>query len=114
MTEAYHRICHPFSPKRASHSDSEPGIWQPTKWEMPKEPLPMPAIKTPQKSLNPSRNLKIPELEHAKGAALGTLVSLHSRRAYKNAIDRFIGWYCAEPRLGFNCVVVFRYRSFLE
>jgi hypothetical protein len=35
-------------------------------------------------------------------AAFGTLVSLHSRRAYKNAIDKFIAWYCSEPRLGFN------------
>jgi len=59
-------------------------------------------------------NLTIPELEHAKAAALGTLVSLHSRRAYKNAIDKFIAWYCSEPRLGFNRAVVLRYRSFLE
>ena len=49
-----------------------------------------------------------------KAAALGTLVSLHSRRAYNNAIDKFIAWYCSEPRLGFNRVVVLRYRSFLE
>jgi hypothetical protein len=56
----------------------------------------------------------IPELEHAKAAALGTLVSLHSRRAYKNAIDKFIAWYCSEPRLGFNRAIVLRYRSFLE
>jgi len=39
---------------------------------------------------------------------------LHSRRAYKNAIDKFIAWYCSEPRLGFNRAVVLRYRSFLE
>jgi site-specific recombinase XerC len=53
-------------------------------------------------------------LEHAKKAALGTLVSFHSRRAYKNAIAKFIAWYCSEPRLGFNRSVVVRYRSFLE
>src|SRR6266581_3016907 len=35
-------------------------------------------------------------------SALGTLVSFHSVRAYKNAIDKFIVWYCSEPRLGFN------------
>ena len=74
----------------------------------------MPAIKTPQKSPGPSPNLKIPELEYAKAAALVTLVSLHSRRAYKSAIDKFIAWYCSEPRLGFNRAVVLRYRSFLE
>jgi site-specific recombinase XerC len=59
-------------------------------------------------------NLTIPELEHAKAAALGTLASSHSRRAYKNAIDKFIAWYCSEPRLGFNRAIVLRYRSFLE
>jgi hypothetical protein len=64
---------------------------------------------------NPVRGiLTITELGHVKAAALGTLVSLHSRRAYKNAIDRFIAWYCSEPRLGFNRAVVLRYRSFLE
>jgi integrase len=66
------------------------------------------------KTANARATLTIPELEHAKAAALGTLVSLHSRRAYKHAIDKFIGWYCSEPRLGFNRAVVLRYRSFLE
>ena len=70
--------------------------------------------KTAEKSPSLSPNLKIPELEHAKAAALSTLVSLHSRRAYKNAIDKFTAWYGSEPRLGFNRAVVLRYRSFLE
>ena len=74
----------------------------------------MSATKMPQKSPSPSPILKIPELEHAKAAALGTLVSFHSVRVYKNAIDKFIVWYCSEPRLGFNRAVVLRYRSFLE
>jgi len=39
---------------------------------------------------------------------------VNSRRAYKHAIDRFIAWYCSEPRLGFNRAIVLRYRSFLE
>src|SRR5271166_6861119 len=42
------------------------------------------------------------------------LASVNSRRAYKHAIDRFIAWYCSEPRLGFNRSIVLRYRSFLE
>jgi hypothetical protein len=59
--------------------------------------------KRPSTNTESSRaNLTIPELEHAKAAALGTLISLHSRRAYKNAIDKFIAWYCSEPRIGFN------------
>jgi site-specific recombinase XerC len=40
--------------------------------------------------------------------------SAHSRRSYEYAIERFIAWYCGEPRLGFNRSVVVRYRSFLE
>lgn len=45
---------------------------------------------------------------------LSTLTFVHSGRAYKHAIDKFIAWYCSEPRLGFNRSVVLRYRSFLE
>ena len=45
---------------------------------------------------------------------LNTLASAHSRRSYKHAIEKFIAWYCSEPRLGFNRSVVVRYRSFLE
>ena len=66
-----------------------------------KEPLPMPKKDRPRTQGSSRVNLTIPELEHAKTAALGTLVSLHARRAYKNAIDKFIAWYCSEPRLGF-------------
>jgi hypothetical protein len=54
-----------------------------------KEPLPMPEKRPSKKTARPRPILTIPELEHAKAAALGTLVSLHSRRAYKNAIDKF-------------------------
>jgi hypothetical protein len=73
----------------------------------------MEATKASQKPSSPSTILAIPELEHAKAAAVGTLVSLHSRRAYKHAIDKFIAWYCSGPRFGFNRTVVLRYRSFL-
>ena len=45
---------------------------------------------------------------------LNTLASPHSRRSYEYAIERFIAWYCDEPRLAFNRSVVVRYRSFLE
>jgi hypothetical protein len=44
----------------------------------------------------------IPELERSKKAVLDSLVSEHSRRAYKHAIEAFIAWYCSEPRIGFN------------
>jgi hypothetical protein len=56
----------------------------------------------------------VPELEQSKAAVLSTLTSAHSRRSYKQAIEKFIDWYCSEPRLGFNRSVVWRYRAFLE
>ena len=37
-----------------------------------------------------------------------------SRRVYEYAIDQFIAWYCSEPRLAFNRVVVVRYRMHPE
>jgi hypothetical protein len=46
--------------------------------------------------------LTIPELEQSKAAALNTLASVHSRRSYAFAIDRFVSWCCSEPRLTFN------------
>ena len=36
------------------------------------------------------------------------------RRVYEYAIDQFINWYCSEPRLAFNRIVVVRYRMYLE
>ena len=34
--------------------------------------------------------------------------------SYEYAIDQFIAWYCSEPRLAFNRIVVVRYRMYLE
>src|SRR6266481_9123204 len=67
-----------------------------------------------RKSVSRSAALTIPELEQSKAAVLNTLTSPHSRRSYGYAIERFIAWYCGEPRLGFNRSVMVRYRSFLE
>jgi site-specific recombinase XerD len=61
-----------------------------------------------------SAALTVPELEQSKAAVLNTLASAHSRRMYKYALERFIAWYCHEPRLAFNRAVVVRYRAFLE
>ena len=65
-------------------------------------------------SAAPSATLTIPELEQSEAAVLSTLASVHSRRSYAYAIERFIAWYCSEPRLTFNRTVVVRYRSYLE
>jgi len=70
--------------------------------------------KKQRKSVNGPVTLTIPELEQSKAAVLNTLASAHSQRSYKYAIERFIAWYCDEPRLAFNRSVVLRYRSFLE
>jgi site-specific recombinase XerD len=45
---------------------------------------------------------------------LNSLGSPASRRVYEYAIDQFIAWYCSEPRLAFNRIVVVRYRMYLE
>src|SRR3984885_1572700 len=60
------------------------------------------------------RVLRLPDLDHCKSAVLNSLGSPASRRVYDYAIDQFIGWYCSEPRLAFNRIVVVRYRFFLE
>src|SRR5271169_467479 len=65
-------------------------------------------------SVSLSATATIPELQQSKTAVLNTLASHHSRRSYEYAIERFIAWYCSEPRLTFNRSVVVKYRSFLE
>ena len=45
---------------------------------------------------------------------LNSLGSAGSRRVYEYALDQFIAWYCSEPRLAFNRIVVTRYRMYLE
>lgn len=71
----------------------------------------------PQKHIEPSvrpDTLTIPELEQSKAAVLNTLASVHSRRSYAFAIDRFIAWYCSEPRLTFNRAVVLKLLCFVR
>jgi integrase len=58
--------------------------------------------------------LKLPALEQSKSAVLNTLPSVSSQRSYDHAIREFIEWYCSEPRLAFNKIVVTRYRISLE
>ena len=47
-------------------------------------------------------------------AVLNSLTSPASRRVYKYAIEKFVAWYCSEPRMAFNRIVVVRYRIHLE
>src|SRR5260370_34195315 len=60
------------------------------------------------------RVLRLPDLDHCKLAVLNSLGSPASRRVYVYAIDQFVAWYCPEPRLAFNRIVVARYRMYLE
>ena len=62
----------------------------------------------------PKTKLGLPDLDHSKLAVLDSLRSPEKKRGYRHAIDEFIQWYCSEPRLSFNKVVVTRYRIFLE
>jgi integrase len=56
----------------------------------------------------------LPELDQTKRSVLNSVASLQSRRSYQHAMDEFIDWYCSEPRLALNRVVVLRYRMQLE
>ena len=60
------------------------------------------------------RMLRQPDLDHCKLAVLNILGSPASRRVYEYAIDQFVAWYCSEPRLAFNRIVVVSYRMYLE
>jgi site-specific recombinase XerD len=60
------------------------------------------------------RTLRLPDLDHSKLAVLNSLGSPGARRVYEYALDQFIAWYCSEPRLAFNRIVVTRYRMHLE
>jgi site-specific recombinase XerD len=62
----------------------------------------------------PKTKLGLPGLDHSKAAVLDSLRSPESKRGYRHAIDEFIQWYCSEPRLSFNKVVVTRFRIALE
>jgi hypothetical protein len=52
------------------------------------------------------RVLRLPDLDHCKLAVLNSLGSPASRRVYEYAINQFIAWYCSEPRLALNRIVV--------
>ena len=58
------------------------------------------------KPKRPKAKLGLPDLDHSKSAVLDSLRSPESKRGYRHAIDEFIQWYCSEPRLSFNKIVV--------
>jgi site-specific recombinase XerD len=58
--------------------------------------------------------LRLPDLDHAKTSVLNSLSSPNSRRNYKFDMEQFINWYCSEPRLALNRVVVLRFRLHLK
>ena len=70
--------------------------------------------KSRKKRKSPKRVLRLPDLALAKAAVLNTLTSVSARRSYEHAITEFVDWYCSEPRLALNRVVVLRYRMHLE
>lgn len=72
------------------------------------------ARKRSARTKRPKAKLGLPDLDHSKAAVLDSLCSPESKRGYRHAIDEFIEWYCSEPRLSFNKVVVTRFRIALE
>ena len=71
-------------------------------------------VQTKCKANRSRRVLRLADLDHSKLAVLNSLTSPESRRVYEFAIEQFITWYCSEPRLAFNRIVVVRYRIQLE
>src|SRR5437773_1811398 len=70
---------------------------------------------TSRRRRNSTRSvLRLLDLEHSKTAVLNSLTSRDAQRGYRHAIDEFVDWYCSEPRLAFNRIVVLLYRSHLE
>ena len=67
-----------------------------------------------KKKRPPKRVLALPDLEQSKAAVLNSLTSKSGQRTYDRAITDFVDWYCSEPRLAFNRIVVLRYRIYLE
>ena len=67
-----------------------------------------------KKPLRRRIGLRLPDLDHAKNSVLSSLSSPNLRRNYKFAMEQFISWYCSEPRLALNRVVVLRFRLYLE
>jgi hypothetical protein len=67
-----------------------------------------------RRTSGPKKVLRLLDVEHAVAAVLNSLSSPESQRGYRHAIDEFVDWYCSEPRLAFNRIVVLRYRSHLE
>src|SRR6476646_2955714 len=63
---------------------------------------------------HPKTRLRLPDLEFSKTAVLNSLSSVDGQRGYGHAIDEFVDWYCSEPRLALNRIVVLRYRFYLE
>jgi site-specific recombinase XerD len=72
------------------------------------------ASKKTVRTRKPKTKLALPDLDHSKAAVLESLRSPESKRGYRHAMDEFIQWYCSEPRLSFNKVVVTRFRIALE
>jgi site-specific recombinase XerD len=70
--------------------------------------------KSATKRVYPKTKLRLPDLDQARAAVLGSLRSPESQRGYQHSINEFISWYCSEPRLSFNKTVVTRYRIHLE
>ena len=54
--------------------------------------------KTKKRRRSPKTVLRIPDLAHSKSAVLNSLGSESSHRTYDYAIDKFVDWYCSEPR----------------
>jgi len=65
-------------------------------------------LKSRKHGKKPKSVLRLPDLEHARSAVLSSLSNVDAQRGYSHAIDEFVDWYCSEPRLALNRLVILR------
>jgi hypothetical protein len=92
----------PTSVVSSLHEDETPVAVERNRYRCPRNSI---------ASLLVLQRTSIPELEQSRAVVLNTLASVHSRRSYEDAIERFIAWYCARPRLAFNRSAAVQYRD---
>jgi hypothetical protein len=76
--------------------------------------LPANSLEEIRKNEKAENEARASDLAHSRTAVPDSLRAPESKRGYRHALDEFIEWYCSEPRLSLNKVVVTGFRIALE
>jgi len=66
------------------------------------------------RSRSKKKRISLLVISNCKAAILNSFLSTESKRSHRHSMGHFIKWYCSEPRLALNRIVVLRYKMFLE